>query len=319
MPSGHTGVWLILAIYERPVPKRRVFSVYLSHHQPHARPQSHVLEYSYTPMDQALHEYLKVAEEAAMAGGRVLLENRFLPLEITHKDRQEVVTNVDYLADAAIGQVLRHYVPEHGVISEESGTQTTDSSYTWIVDPLDGTESYIRGQNFSSVTIALTSAHQTLVGVVYHPFNDELYSAVAGESTTVNGHPIQVTQVRSLEQARLILDYSPRDALRQHLHAIEWARGFKQTFRLGGSVALNMCLVARGAAEGYMYGRRSNRLKSWDIAAAALVVQQAGGRVLDRQGQPLETLQPQGFVLCCNAALDPQTLLQEAPGDQPGP
>lgn len=263
-------------------------------------------------MERILRDYLKIAEEAAMAGGRVLLEHRFAPLEITHKDRQEVVTNVDHLADAAIGQVLKRYAPDHSIISEESGTHTTSSPYTWIVDPLDGTESYIRGQHFSSVTVALTSADQTLVGVVCHPFNDELYSAVAGDSTTINGHPVQVTQVSTLDQSRLILDYSPRDALRQQLYAVEWARGFQQVFRIGGSVALNMCLVAKGAAEGYMYGRLRNRVKSWDIAAAALVVRQAGGRVLDRQAQPLATLQPQGFVLCCNAALDPQTLLQEA-------
>ena len=263
-------------------------------------------------MNTTLQEFLKVAEEAAIAGGRVLLEHRFAPLEITHKDRQEVVTNVDTLADAVIGSVLSRYFPEHSIISEESGTRTTSSPYTWIVDPLDGTESYIRGQNFSSVTVALTSADRTLIGVVYHPFNDELYSAVAGAETTVNGHPMHVTDIRGLDQARLILDYSPRDALRQHLCAVEWERGFKQVFRIGGSVALNMCLIAKGAAEGYMYGRMRNRVKSWDIAAAALLVQSAGGRVLDRQGQPLDTHQPQGFVLCCNAALELQTLLPDA-------
>ena len=260
-------------------------------------------------MNNTLHEFRQVAEEAAIIGGRVLLEHRFAPLEIRHKDRQEVVTNVDTLADTAIGDVIRHYFPDHSIISEESGTRLTSSPYTWIVDPLDGTESYIRGQNFSSVTIALTSAGQTLVGVVYHPFNDELYSAVAGAETTVNGHPMHVTDICGLNQARLILDYSPRDTLRQHLNAMEWERGFKQVFRIGGSVALNMCLIAKGAVEGYMYGRMRNRVKSWDIAAAALVVQSAGGRVLDRQGQPLDTHQPQGFLLCCNAALEVQTLL----------
>ena len=246
-----------------------------------------------------------------MAGGRILLEHRFAPLEISHKDRQEVVTNVDTLADAAISNVLSRYYPDHSIISEESGMRTTSSPYTWIVDPLDGTESYIRGQHFSSVTVALTAAHRTLVGVVYHPFNDELYSAVAGDETTVNGHPMRVTDISGLKQALLILDYSPRDALRQHLQTIEWERGFKQTFRIGGSVALNMCLVARGAAEGYMYGRARNRLKSWDIAAAALLVQGAGGRVLDRYGQSLDTHQPQGFLLCCNATLDLQALLHD--------
>ena len=99
-------------------------------------------------MNNTLHEFRKVAEEAALVGGRVLLEHRFAPLEITHKDRQEVVTNVDTLADTAIGDVIRHYFPDHSIISEESGTRITSSPYTWIVDPLDGTESYIRGQNF---------------------------------------------------------------------------------------------------------------------------------------------------------------------------
>ena len=131
------------------------------------------------------------------------------------------------------------------------------------------------------------------------------------DGKTVNGHPVRVTSISGLNQARLILDYSPRDALRQHLQTMEWERGFKQTFRIGGSVALNMCLVAKGAAEGYMYGRMRNRVKSWDIATAALLVQNAGGRVLDRHGQPLDTHQPQGFLLCCNAALELHTLLPD--------
>jgi myo-inositol-1(or 4)-monophosphatase len=260
-------------------------------------------------MDVLMKEFLKIAEEAARAGGRVLLQHRYEPLEIEHKDRREVVTNVDKLADAAICTMLSHYFPDHAIVSEESGARHTTSPYTWIIDPLDGTESYIRGQNFSGVTIALTKEGCTILGVVLHPFHDELYAVVLGEETTVNGHPVHVSDIAGLEQARLIIDYSPRDTLRQHLYTVEWERGIKQMFRIGGSVALNMCLVARGAAEGYLYGRVRNRVKSWDIAAAALLVQGAGGRVLDRHGQTLDTFEPQPFLLCCNASLDLPSLL----------
>jgi myo-inositol-1(or 4)-monophosphatase len=267
-------------------------------------------------MDARLYEFLKVAQEAAVAGGNVLLQHRYEPLEITHKARQEVVTKVDKLADEVICTILRHYFPDHAMVSEESGLRSAASPYTWIVDPLDGTESYIRGQNFSTVTIALTREGDTILGVVYHPFHNELYTATVDAEATVNGHPLQVSNVASLEQARLILDYSPRDALREHLGALEWERGFRQMFRMGGSVALNMCLVARGAAEGYLYGRVRNRVQTWDIAAATLLVQGAGGRVLDRQGRSLDTSQPQPFVLCCNACLDVQSLFD---GDFPAP
>lgn len=260
-------------------------------------------------MDVKLREFLKVAEEAAMVGGQVLLQHRYEPLEIEHKDRQEVVTNVDKLADKAICRLLNHHFPEHAVVSEESGTKRTASVYTWIIDPLDGTESYIRGQNFSGVTIALTQEGQTIMGVVYHPFHDELYTAVINGQARVNGHPIRVTNAAKLEHARIIMDYSPRDGLRRHLYDLEWQRGFKQIFRIGGSVALNMCLVARGAVEGYIYGRVRNRVKSWDIAAATLIVKGAGGRVLDRDGQPLDANQSQGFLLCCNPYLDLPSLL----------
>jgi myo-inositol-1(or 4)-monophosphatase len=259
-------------------------------------------------MDIPMKEFLKVAEEAAIAGGQILLQYRYMPLEIEHKERLEVVTNVDRLADTAICAILSHYFPDHAIVSEGSGIRHTASPYTWIIDPLDGTESYIRGQNFSGVTIALSKEGRTILGVVLHPFHDELYTAVLGEATTVNGHPVHVSNIAGLEQARLILDYSPRDALRQHLYTIEWERGIKQMFRIGGSVALNMCLVARGAAEGYLYGRVRNRVKSWDIAAATLLVQGAGGCVLGRQGQPLDTSEPQPFVLCYNACLDLDSL-----------
>lgn len=259
-------------------------------------------------MHNRLQEYVRIAEEAARAGGRVLLQHRFQPLEIAHKARQEVVTNVDCLADEAIYQVLRRHVPEHTIVSEESGSRGPSSPYTWVIDPLDGTESYIRGQHFSGVTIALLAAEQTLLGVVLHPFHDEIYAAVRGEATTVNGHPVCVSETARLDEARLILDYSPRDELRRHLCTLEWERQIKQALRIGGSVALNMCMVAKGAVEGYVYGRARNRVKSWDTAAAALIVQQAGGQVLDRNGQTIDTNQPQGFVLCCNSALDLQTL-----------
>jgi myo-inositol-1(or 4)-monophosphatase len=259
-------------------------------------------------MSGQFEEFLKVAQEAAAAGGRILLQHRYKPLEIEHKARHEVVTNVDRLADEAICCILRRAFPSHTIVSEESGVWGTASPYTWIIDPLDGTESYIRGQNFSGVTIALTKGGQTIIGVVYHPFQDELYTAVIGGETAVNGHPVRVSNIAKLEHARLIIDYSPRDALRRHLYAVEWRHGFKQAFRIGGSVALNMCLVARGAAEGYLYGRVRNRVKSWDIAAAALVVQCAGGRVLNRQGQPLDTSRPQGFLWCCNPYLELQNL-----------
>jgi myo-inositol-1(or 4)-monophosphatase len=261
-------------------------------------------------MNVALTECLRVAEEAARTGGQVLLQYRYQPLEIELKDRQEVVTNVDKLADKAICAVLSRYFSTHTILSEESGTMRGTSPYTWIIDPLDGTESYIRGQNFSAVTIALSKEGQTLVGVVFHPFQDELYTAILGEDTTVNGYPARVTDIAAIEQARLILDYSPRDELRRHFFAIEWERGMKQMFRIGGSVALNMCLIAKGAAEGYVYGRIRNRLKSWDLAAATLLVQGAGGRVLDRQGGALDPNQLQSFVLCCNHSLDLAGLFQ---------
>jgi myo-inositol-1(or 4)-monophosphatase len=250
-----------------------------------------------------------VAEEAARAGGRVLLAHRYEPLEISHKEpQQEVVTNVDRLSDTAICAILRRAFPHHTLVSEESETRQTASPYTWIVDPLDGTESYIRGLHYSAVTIALTHAGQMCLGVVYHPFHDEIYTALGDEPTTVNGHPVHVTDVDDLRQARLIMDYSPRDALRQQFNALEWERGIKQMFRFGGSIALNMCQVAKGAVDGYVYGRTRNRVKSWDIAAAALLVRGAGGRVLNQQGHTLDTLQPQGFVLCDNTRLDLHSL-----------
>ena len=246
----------------------------------------------------------EAAEEAAVAGGRILLAHRYTPLEIEHKELQEVVTNVDRLSDDAICAVLQRAFPDHAIVSEESGAQDAPSPYRWIVDPLDGTESYIRGLHFSAVTIALMYENETVLGVVYNPFHDELYTAVADGPTTVNGHPTYVTSEADLSQARLILDYSPRDDLRRRLNELEWDRGIKQMMRFGGSVALNLCQIAKGAADGYVYGRRSNRLKSWDTAAAAFLVQRAGGYVLDRRGQPLNTLEPQGFVLCDNAKLE---------------
>ena len=161
----------------------------------------------------------------------------------------------------------------------------SDSPYRWVIDPLDGTSNYVHRFPFYAVSIALECAGALAVGVIFDPNRDEMFCAVRGEVATLNGNPIQTSRVDSLKQmmavASLPVAVTPDDpAVGRFLRVMSHA----QTVQRTGSAALNLAYVACGRIDAFF----SSSLKPWDVAAGALIVTEAGGRVSKMDGSPLE-------------------------------
>ena len=228
--------------------------------------------------------FLETAVAAARDAGALLRERFGRPHDVRFKGAVDLVTEADKGAEALIADRLRAAFPDHRLLGEEGARGAEDrdqeaaSPYGWLVDPLDGTTNYAHGLPHFAVSIALEHAGLPLVGVVYDPIRDELFVAQRGKGATCNGLPIRVSTNDQLVRALLATGFS-YDLTQRGAQVAAW-RAFLtqvQAIRQTGSAALNLCYVAAGRLDGYW----ERPLFPWDMAAGALIVAEAGGRVSD--------------------------------------
>lgn len=250
------------------------------------------------------HDYtscLPVAVEAAHAGAHVLRawSGRF---SVSEKSRANLVTEADKESQQAIFNVIQSAFPDHGFLGEEDGHDTSDNSShraQWIVDPLDGTTNYVHGFPYYAVSIALEVNNELVVGVIYDPTRDEMFTAVKGHGARLNERTIRVASTQSVGQALLMASIpvavTPTDpAIVRFVTMLSLA----QSVQRSGSAALNMAYVACGRLDGFW----SSSLKPWDMAAGALIVTEAGGILTDLHNARFSPHQP--TVMCsCSPAL----------------
>lgn len=233
-----------------------------------------------------LHPMLNIAVQAARGAGKIIV--RFLDHleanDITEKSRHNFVTQADKLAEREIIHTLRRHYPEHGILAEESGADAGENPrFTWIIDPLDGTTNFIRGIPHFAVSIGLLMDKRLEVAVVYDPIKDELFTAARGKGAQLNNRRIRCNNTSKLDNALLGTGF-PCPTM-QHLP--HYLKTFEAVFpacagvRRMGSAALDLAYVACGRLDAYW----EMDLKSWDIAAGALIVLESGGMVTDLQGQ----------------------------------
>lgn len=250
---------------------------------------------------RAMLQYLETAKEAARAAGQLIRE-RFPKfgvnhgLDVQHKGRIDLVTEVDLASEEIIRRVILAAFPDHQILGEEGGQQGNSSAQLWVVDPLDGTRSFAHGFPFVSVCIALEIEGQVEVGVVYDPLRDELFEALRGKGALLNGIPIGVSQADDLSQALLASGFPyqlaeiNQDAffglMRQYIVG-------SGGFRRAGSAALDLCYVACGRLDGYW----EFFLKPWDAAAGALIAKEAGAAVTKLDGSDFSIYTPE-FLAC---------------------
>jgi len=258
----------------------------------------------------AIDDYQRVCEQAARAGGKVLLDwaGRFA---VREKGPADLVTEADVAAQDAIRDVLLGAFPNHGFLAEENlSLPSRDDGYRWIVDPLDGTTNYVHGLPQYAVSIALEQHGRLKTGVVYNPVTGECYSAAEGRGARLNGQALRVSQVAELSQA-LVAVSLPAKVRREDRDIEDFLAVMLecQAVRRMGSSALNLCYLAAGRFDAFW----SRSTKAWDIAAGVLIVREAGGVVSGFDGRELDLNDPR-FIAAGAAALHAQLSGMLCPG-----
>lgn len=231
---------------------------------------------------------VNVAVRAARAAGQIILRhmNRLESLAVVEKQQLDFASEVDRLAETEIIRELKRAFPQHAILAEESGAIGSGKN-TWVIDPLDGTHNYLRGFPHFAVSIALLEHGDPIIGVVFDPLRTELFTASKGDGAFLNDRRIRVGKRDGLEGALLATGFPFRQ--RRHLDAqigmTKALLGQAEDIRRTGSAALDIAYVAAGRLDGfYEIG-----LKPWDMAAACLLVREAGGKHCDfvgRDGMP---------------------------------
>lgn len=248
-----------------------------------------------------LQELLQIAVEAARSAGQILRQRYGKPLAIGKKGTVNLVTEADLAAEEAILSLLHRKTPEIAVMAEESkGSHTLDHDATlWVVDPLDGTTNFAHGFPFFSVSIALLQEARALLGVVYAPMLEELFTARLAQGATLNGRPIHTSATAGIEEALVAtgFPYERSAHLPQIMRRLQGVLERVQDVRRAGSAAIDLAYVACGRLDAYY----EQQLNPWDTAAGWLLVQEAGGRVSTMDGRPYSPFIPQ--ILASNGHL----------------
>lgn len=220
---------------------------------------------------------LLAATEWARQAGAIQLEYfRSHHLDIKVKQNEsDIVTKADKASDALITGNIRKYFPEHSIFAEESGCDDRGGDYRWIIDPLDGTTNYAAGLPTFAVSIGIEHRGTPVVGVVFAPYLNELFTAVRGQGARLNGVQIHVRDNDRLDRAVLSTGF-PVDRKTNHDDNVrEFHRVLAETraVRCLGAASMDLCYTAAGILDGFW----EINLHEWDVSAGALIVEEAGG------------------------------------------
>jgi len=223
--------------------------------------------------------YLEAAVDAAREAGQMLKENLNVSREISFKGDVDLVTNFDNQSQKMIFDRLSTKFADHDFIAEEGLEQEKGGDFRWIFDPLDGTTNYAHRFPIFTVSIALEWKGQVICGVVYDPMRDEMFTGIKGEGAFLNRRHIKVSSIDELDKS-LVATGFPYDLRESNDNNIAHFNNFLtrvQAIRRCGSAAMDLCYVACGRFDGFW----ELKLKPWDVAAAALIVEEAGGHRSD--------------------------------------
>lgn len=242
------------------------------------------------------------AIEAARTAGEVLQKYYTQQLDVKTKSNPfDLVTQADLEADHAATALIAQQFPDHAFWTEETGHNGSDSPYTWLLDPLDGTTNFVHRIPHFAVALAVLHHRQPILAVTFDPVRDELFVAEKGHGCTLNGKPVTVSAVTAPGDALTATGFAPlRDygsEGEKNLRRIHTMLNATHGVRDSGSAALNMAYVAAGRLDVYW----TLRLSPWDWVGGALMVEEAGGTVTAFDGSPW-TVDTVG-VLVTNGAL----------------
>jgi myo-inositol-1(or 4)-monophosphatase len=232
-----------------------------------------------------MHPMLNIAVRAARRAGSII--NRAAlggdALVVKAKRANDFVTQVDRAAEEAIIEIARKAYPDHGFVAEESGTTGEHAEYRWIIDPLDGTTNFIHGFPQYGVSIGIEHRGALTHAVIYDPARNELFTASKGRGAFLNDRRVRVSKCARLQDALVGTGFPFKEVSRLDLYTRQLAR-FMQTsagVRRAGAASLDLAYVACGRLDAFW----ELGLAPWDMAAGALLIQEAGGLVGDLEGE----------------------------------
>jgi myo-inositol-1(or 4)-monophosphatase len=217
---------------------------------------------------------LTAAVKAARAAGQVMHANWHKPKRVNSAEAHDIKLELDVRCQALIEKILAAAFPQIPVLGEEGITGDVTAEYRWVVDPIDGTVNYAFGIPHAATSIALQHREQSVVGVIYDPFADEMWTTIKGQPTRLNGKIVRVSDRTKIEDCILALGFSKsQDNLEKCLpHMARLTRRAKK-IRIMGSAAVELAYVASGRLDAYV----ERRINLWDVAAGSLLVENAGG------------------------------------------
>lgn len=225
-----------------------------------------------------LTQRASIARSATREAGRLALEfyRRRDQISVQEKGPQDLVSEADRACEAVIVDAVSGAFPGDSVLGEETGF-TKRGEATWVIDPIDGTANFLTGVPFWCVSVALVQSSEALLGFVYDPVGDEMFSAVRGHGAFLNDEPIKVSGGRDLARARVCLGFSYRRPVQPHAHDIETLLSAHCEYLRLGSGALGVAYTAAGRFDGYW----ERHINVWDVAAALAIVREAGATTND--------------------------------------
>jgi myo-inositol-1(or 4)-monophosphatase len=251
--------------------------------------------------DVSLNQALAAAVKSARAAGKLMLANWHAPKRVNSAYAHDIKLELDVRCQKLIEKMLRAAFPQISLLGEEGCSGNANSEYRWVVDPIDGTVNYAHGMPHAAVSIALQvrspkstvhsratapssilyppSSHQTILGVIYGPFTDELWTATRGGPTRLNGRIVHVSRCARVEDAVIAMGFSKSKLnLEKSLPHVNRLSRRVMKIRIMGSAALELAYVACGRLDAYV----ERTINLWDIAAGALLVECAGGEFYTR-------------------------------------
>jgi myo-inositol-1(or 4)-monophosphatase len=253
-----------------------------------------------------MHPILNVAIKAAREAGKIITRASYDvgAIKVHVKDVNDFVSEVDRSAEETIINILRDAYPDHGFFGEESGKSNEEADSIWIIDPLDGTTNFLHNFPAYCVSIALQEKGVLTQAVIYDPVHNDLFTATRGRGAFLNNKRIRVTNRSKLQESLISTGFPFKDFSYFDTYIDIFKDMAKKTsgLRRPGSAALDLAYVAAGYSDGFF----EMNLSAWDIAAGALLVQEAGGIVGDFEGN--ESWIETGHIVAGNAKVFSQML-----------